>query len=144
MIPCIIPTWHCFKQEPAKIKGARHQNPRVALFRRRSCIVLQNLTLTNIECPPMQWVSSSHAMDPPRRSHSLETRYDKGGMLGLHSPLSKGPRSIPKQYHAPVPMLGALLCNGSHAMDPPRRSHSLQTCLDKGGMLSFRCEQFIR
>ena len=28
--------------------------------------------------------------------------------------------------------LGALLCNGSHAMDPPRSSHSLETGLDKG------------
>ena len=101
----------------------------------------QYLTLTNAECPPMQW---SHAMDPPGRSHSLETRYDKEGMLSLHSPLSKGPRSTPKQYHAPAPMLGALLCNRSHAMDPPRRSHSFETRLDKGGMLSFHCQQFIR
>ena len=75
--------------------------------------------------------SGSHAVDPPRRSHSLETRYDKEGMLGLHCPLSKEPHSSPKQYHAPAPMLGALLCNGSHAMDPPRRSHSLETRLDK-------------
>ena len=76
--------------------------------------------------------NDSHAVDPPRRSHSLETRYDKEGMLSLHSPLSKGPHSTPKQYHAPAPMLGALLCNGSHTMDPPRRSHSLKTCLDRG------------
>ena len=76
--------------------------------------------------------NGSHAVDPPRRSHSLETRYDKEGMLGLHSPLSKGPHSTPKQYHAPAPMLGALLCNGSHAMDPPRRSHNLETRLDRG------------
>ena len=76
--------------------------------------------------------NGSHAVDPPRRSHSLETRYDKEGMLGLHSPLSKEPHSSPKQYHAPAPMLGALLCNGSHAMDPPRRSHSLETRLDRG------------
>ena len=76
--------------------------------------------------------NGSHAVDPPRRSHSLETRYDKEGMLNLHSPLSKGPHSSPKQYHAPAPMLGALLCNGSHAMDPPRRSHSLETRLDRG------------
>ena len=76
--------------------------------------------------------NGSHAVDPPRRSHSLETRYDKEGMLGLHSPLSKEPHSSPKQYHAPAPMLGALLCNGSHAMDPLRRSHSLETCLDRG------------
>ena len=75
--------------------------------------------------------NGSHAMDPPRRSHSLETRYDKEGMLGLYSPLSKGPHSTSKQYHAPAPMLGALLCNGSHAMDPPRRSHSLETRLDR-------------
>ena len=76
--------------------------------------------------------NGSHAVDPPRRSHSLETHYDKEGMLGLHSPLSKEPHSSPKQYHAPVAMLGALLCNGSHAMDPPRRSHSLETRLDRG------------
>ena len=76
--------------------------------------------------------NGSHAVDPPRRSHSLETRYDKEGMLSLHSPLSKGPHSTPIQYHAPAQMLGALLCNGSHAMDPPRRSHSLETCLDRG------------
>ena len=76
--------------------------------------------------------NGSHAVDPPRRSHSLETCYDKEGMLSLHSPLSKGPHSTPKQYHAPAPMLGALLCNGSHAMDPPRRSHSLETRLDRG------------
>ena len=76
--------------------------------------------------------NGSHAVDPPRRSHSLETRYDKEGMLSLHSPLSKGPHSTPKQYHAPAPMLGALLCNGSHAMNPPRRSHSLETRLDRG------------
>ena len=76
--------------------------------------------------------NGSHAVDPPRRSHNLETRYDKEGMLGLHSPLSKEPHSSPKQYHAPAPMLGALLCNGSHAMDPPRRSHSLETRLDRG------------
>ena len=76
--------------------------------------------------------NGSHAVDPPRRSHSLETRYNKEGMLSLHSPLSKGPHSSPKQYHAPAPMLGALLCNGSHAMDPPRRSHSLETRLDRG------------
>ena len=76
--------------------------------------------------------NGSHAVDPPRRSHSLETRYDKEGMLSLHSPLSKGPHSTPKQYHAPTPMLDALLCNGSHAMDPPRRSHSLETRLDRG------------
>ena len=76
--------------------------------------------------------NGSHAVDPPRRSHSLETRYDKEGMLGLHSPLSKEPHSSPKQYHAPAPMLGALLCNGSHAMDPPRRSHSFETRLDRG------------
>ena len=76
--------------------------------------------------------NGSHAMDPLGRSHSLETRYDKEGMLGLHSPLSKGPHSTPKQYHAPAPMLGALLYNGSHAMDPPRRSHSLETRLDRG------------
>ena len=76
--------------------------------------------------------NGSHAVDPPRRSHSLETRYDKEGMLGLHSPLSKRPHSTPKQYHAPAPMLGALLCNGSHAMDPPRRSHNLETRLDRG------------
>ena len=145
MIPRIIPTWHCFKQEPAKIKGARHQNPKVALFRRQACIVLQStkqyLTLTNVECPPMQWVSCSGF---PRRSHSLETRYDKEGMLGLHSPLSKGPHSTPKQYHAPAPMLSALLCNGSHAMDPPRRSHNLETRLDRGGTLSFHCQEFLR
>ena len=73
-----------------------------------------------------------HVVDPPRRSHSLETRYDKEGMLSLHSPLSKEPHSTPKQYHAPAPMLGALLCNGSHAMDPPRRSHNLETRLDRG------------
>ena len=76
--------------------------------------------------------NGSHAMDPQRRSHSLETRYDKEGMLGLHSPLSKEPHSSPKQYHAPAPMLGALLCNGSHTMDPPKRSHSLETRLDRG------------
>ena len=76
--------------------------------------------------------NGSHAVDPPRRSHSLKTRYDIEGMLSLHSPLSKGPHSTPKQYHAPAPMLGALLCNGSHAMDPPRRSHSLETRLDRG------------
>ena len=76
--------------------------------------------------------NGSHVVDPPRRSHSLETRYDKEGMLGLHSPLSKEPHSSPKQYHAPAPMLGALLCNGSYAMDPPRRSHSLETRLDRG------------
>ena len=76
--------------------------------------------------------NGSHVVDPPRRSHSLETRYDKEGMLGLHSPLSKEPHSSPKQYYAPAPMLGALLCNGSHAMDPPRRSHSLETRLDRG------------
>ena len=76
--------------------------------------------------------NGSHAVDPPRRSHSLKTRYDKEGMLSLHSPLSKEPHSTPKQYHAPAPMLGALLCNGSHAMDPPRRSHSLETRLDRG------------
>ena len=76
--------------------------------------------------------NGSHAVDPPRRSYSLETHYDKEGMLGLHSPLSKEPHSSPKQYHAPAPMLGALLCNGSHAMDPPRRSHSLETRLDRG------------
>ena len=80
--------------------------------------------------------NGSHAVDPLGRSHSLETRYDKEGMLGLHSPLSKGPRSTPKQYHAPAPMLGALLCNGSHTMDLPRRSHSLETRLDRGGTLS--------
>ena len=76
--------------------------------------------------------NGSHAVDPPRRSHSLETCYDKEGMLSLHSPLSKGPHSTPKQYHAPAPMLGALLCNGIHTMDPPRRSHSLETRLDRG------------
>ena len=76
--------------------------------------------------------NGSHAVDPPRRSHNLEIRYDKDGMLGLHSPLNKGPHSTPKQYHAPAPMLGALLCNGSHAMDPPRRSYSLETHLDRG------------
>ena len=76
--------------------------------------------------------NGSHAVDPPRRSHSLETPYDKEGMLSLHSPLSKGPHSSPKQYHAPAPMLGAPQCNGSHVMDPPRRSHSLETRLDKG------------
>ena len=76
--------------------------------------------------------NGSHAVDPPRRSHSLKTRYDKEGMLSLHSLLNKGPHSTPKQYHAPAPMLGALLCNGSHAMDPPRRSHNLETRLDRG------------
>ena len=76
--------------------------------------------------------NGSHVVDPPRRSHSLETRYDKEGMLSLHFSLNKGPHSTPKQYHAPAPMLGALLCNGSHAMDPPRRSHSLETRLDRG------------
>ena len=76
--------------------------------------------------------NGSHAVDPPRRSYSLETRYDKEGMLGLHSLLSKEPHSSPKQYHAPAPMRGALLCNGSHALDPPRKSHSLETRLDRG------------
>ena len=76
--------------------------------------------------------NGSHAVDPLGRSHSLETRYDKEGMLSLHSPLSKGPYSTPKQYHAPAPMLGALLCNGSHAMDPPKKSHSLETRLHRG------------
>ena len=76
--------------------------------------------------------NGSHAVDPLGRSHSLETCYDKEGMLGLHSPLSKGPHSTPKQYHAPAPMLRVLLCNGSQAMDPPRRSYSLETRLDRG------------
>ena len=40
-------------------------------------------------------------------------------------------------------MLGALLCNGSHAMDPPKKSHSLETRLDKESMLGVHCQQFI-
>ena len=75
-------------------------------------------------------------MDPLRRSHSLEIRSDKEDMIGLHSPqfICKGPHSTPKQYHAPILMLDALMCNGSHAIDPPRRGHSLETRYDKEGM----------